>query len=261
MIALIRAELQKLFTTRLWWAMLLSMLAYTGVNLGFIVGFAGVEPTPGAPGIPERDTIQFQQIAWTVGASSAIFVMILGIVMMTAEYRYQTITGTFLTTPRRGRVIAAKLLAGVLVGLLYGVATLLLTAAVVIPSVAASGGEVALVDNGIPRIALGVVAAITLYTLFGIGLGALIRNQIAAILAGIGWVFIVETIFNLVPPLRPVGKWTPQGASNALINVNFDTGFGELELLPMWAGAAVLVGYALLFALVASLTTVRRDIT
>jgi len=261
MIALVRAELQKLFTTRLWWAMLIAMLLYTGANVGLITAVAGVETAQGASGVPGRDTIHFQQLVWSLGVGATVFTMIVGIVMMTAEYRYQTVTGTFLVTPRRGRVVAAKLLAGVVVGVLYGLATLLLTAAVVIPAVMLSGGEVVLFGEGVPRIMLGVLAALTLYVLFGIGLGALIRNQVGAIIGGIVWVFLIEALLANLPPLQTVGKWTPGGAANSLINVRIDTGFGEADLLPAWAGAAVLIGYAVIFSLVASQTTVRRDIT
>ncbi|GAA5050502.1 ABC-type transport system involved in multi-copper enzyme maturation permease subunit [Thermocatellispora tengchongensis] len=261
MVALVRAELQKLFTTRLWWVMLISALLYSGFVLVLVTAFAGVSGSPGVPASPGRDTPEYQQLAWSSGSAATLFVMILGIVMVTAEYRYQTITGTFLTTPRRGRVVTAKLLAGLVVGVLFGLATLALTAVVVIPAVSLSGGEVTLTDHGIPRIAGGVLASVALYALFGIGLGALIRNQIGAIMAGVAWVFVVEAILAVVPALRTVGKWTPGGASNALINVNVNTGLGEFDLLPAWGGAAVLVAYALLFAAVASLTTLRRDIT
>lgn len=261
MIALVRAELQKLFTTRLWWAMLIAMLLYTGANVGLITAVAGVETAQGASGVPGRDTVHFQQLVWSLGVGATVFTMIVGIVMMTAEYRYQTVTGTFLVTPRRGRVVAAKLLAGVVVGVLYGLATLLLTAAVVIPAVMLSGGEVVLFGEGVPRIMLGVLAALTLYVLFGIGLGALIRNQVGAIIGGIVWVFLIEALLANLPPLQTVGKWTPGGAANSLINVRIDTGFGEADLLPAWAAAAVLIGYAVIFSLVASQTTVRRDIT
>nr|BFE78938.1 hypothetical protein GCM10020093_015390 [Planobispora longispora] len=148
--ALVRSELQKLFTTRLWWIMLLVMLLFTGITLAVTIGFAGVEGGQGAPALPGRETLEFQQAAWTAGAGSSIFVMVLGIIMMTGEYRYQTITTTFLTTPRRGRVVTAKLIAGLLVGVLFGLASLLLTAAAVIPAVLIAGGEVALLDGGIP---------------------------------------------------------------------------------------------------------------
>lgn len=257
---LVRAELQKLFTTRLWWVMMVSMLAYAGLSLGVFIAFAGQAGQGGGPALPGRDSIEFQRVIWGSGLSGAIFPMILGIVMMTSEYRYQTITTTFLTTPRRERVIAAKLGAGVLVGLLFGIAVMLLTALAVIPAVNLSGGTFTFTDPYVLRATGAVPAALALYTLFGIGLGALIRNQIGAILAAVGWVFIVEALLTAIPPLQPVGKWTPGGAANSLL-ATIDVGFGASRLLPAWAGALVLAGYALVFAAVASVTTIRRDVT
>ncbi|MFI6317890.1 ABC transporter permease [Nonomuraea sp. NPDC050556] len=257
---LVRAELQKLFTTRLWWVMMLSMLAYAGLSLGVFIAFAGQAGQGGGPALPSRDSLDFQRVIWGSGLSGAIFPMILGIVMMTSEYRYQTITTTFLTTPRRERVVAAKLGAGVLVGLLFGIAVMLLTALAVIPAVQLSGGSFAFTDPYVLRATGAVPAALALYTLFGIGLGALIRNQIGAILAAVGWVFIVEALLTAIPPLQPVGKWTPGGAANSLL-ATIDVGFGASRLLPAWAGALVLAGYALVFAAVASMTTIRRDVT
>ncbi len=69
--------------------------------------------------------------------------------------------------------------------------------------------------------------------------------------------FIVEGLVNAIPALQPVGKWTPGGAAGAVTNSGVDLGLGTDYLLPAWAGAVVLLGYALL----ASATTIRRDIT
>ncbi|WP_036319729.1 ABC transporter permease [Microbispora sp. ATCC PTA-5024] len=260
MTALIRAELQKLFTTRLWWVLLLVMLLLIALFLGFAIAFAGVTQN-GAAGLPARDTPQWAQLAWGSGSSGTILVTILGVVMMTAEYRYQTITGTFLTTPRRFPVVAAKLLAGVIAGLLFGVAVLLLEAVTVIPAVILSGGTFSPSASHLPQTTVGLLAAFALYALFGIGLGALVRNQVAAIVGAVVWTYVIEQILTAIPVLQPVGRWLPAGAAQALMRMDLDTGLGRPDLLPAWGGALVLAGYALLFAAVASATTVRRDIT
>ncbi|WP_067171598.1 ABC transporter permease [Microtetraspora niveoalba] len=258
MIGLVRAELLKLSTTRLWWVMLLSTVFFIGLSLAFFVGFAGNEPG----GLPPIDTPQWAQVAWSAGSSGRIFVMILGVVMMTSEYRYQTITGTFLTTPRRGRVITAKLGAGLVVGALFALAVLAFTALVVIPAVLIAGGELSLTESRVPQIALGTVASFALYTILGIALGALVRNQIAGIVGAVAWAYIIESVFLAIPALQVVGKWFPGGAAQALMSIDVDTGMGTGgDMLPAWGGAAVLVGYAVVFAVVANVTTVRRDIT
>ncbi len=75
------------------------------------------------------------------------------------------------------------------------------------------------------------------------------------------WTYIVEPILSGIPVLQVVGKWLPGGAASALMNIDIDTGLGRPDLLPAWGGALILVAYGLLFAAVASATTVRRDIT
>ncbi|GAB3206644.1 ABC transporter permease [Marinactinospora thermotolerans] len=254
MTGLVKAELRKFFSTRLWWIMLLVVLAWTGLGLSLSIALAGME------GQPARDTVEFQQMAWIYGGGTSSFTMILGIVMMTSEYRHRTFNSTFLVTPVRGRVIVAKLVTGLLVGLLFGAAVMTLTAAAVIPATLTAGGEFSPFANEIPRMTAGVVAAITLYVLLGIGLGALIRNQVGAIMTGIVWTFLLETIVVSVPGLQEFGKWTPGGVTTALYDTGADFGFGAAEVLPMGTAVALLTGYALLFSLIASFTTVRRDL-
>ncbi|WP_432933723.1 ABC transporter permease [Microbispora sp. CA-135349] len=260
MSGLVKAELRKLFTTRLWWIMLLVMLLLAALRLGFLIAFAGVEQNGAA--LPARDSAQWAETAWSAGAAGGIFAMILGVVLVTSEYRYQTITGTFLATPRRNRVIVAKLVAGLLVGALFSLAVLVFQAATVIPAVTLSGGEFSLSASRIPQISLGILMTLALYAVFGIGLGALVRNQIAGIIGAIVWAYVIENIFIGIPALQSVGKWLPGGAAQALLSIDLDVaGLGVPEWLPAWAGALVLIGYGLLFAAVATATTVRRDIT
>ncbi|WP_433501343.1 ABC transporter permease [Sphaerimonospora sp. CA-214678] len=260
MIKLVKAELQKLFTTRLWWILLLVMLLLVGVFLVIFIVVAGIENNGAS--FPGRDTPEWAQMVWASGVQMGwIMVMVLGVVMMTSEYRYQTITGTLLTTPRRGQVVAGKLITGLVVGALFALALLVFQAIVVIPTVLISGGGLDLSASHIPQISVGIVVSMALYALFGIGLGALVRNQVAGIVIAVVWTYIVEPILSGIPVLQVVGKWLPGGAAQSLMSIDVDTGFGRPDLLPAWGGALILVAYGLLFAAVASATTLRRDIT
>ncbi|WP_424532234.1 ABC transporter permease [Sphaerisporangium viridialbum] len=250
MIRLVRAELLKVFTTRMVWGMLALSLCFTAIGL---VALSVLSGGPGAPALTEPDGVRnlFSQ-----AGSGLVFAFVIGTLMITGEYRFQTITYTFLVTPRRERVIAAKLMTCAVVGLLFGLAGIVLAFAVGIPALLIKGASLSLIGGDVARVCAGVAAAMALYTILGLALGSLLRNQVAAIVVGVAWVYVLESL--LVALLPSVGKWLPGGAAQAVYGVSSPLGG---DYLPAWAGAALLVGYAAAFAIVASATTIRRDIT
>ncbi|MEV7968642.1 ABC transporter permease [Sphaerisporangium sp. NPDC088356] len=250
MIRLVRAELLKVFTTRMVWGMLALSLCFTAIGLAALSFLSG---SPGAPSLTEHDGVRnlFSQ-----AGSGLVFAFVVGTLVITGEYRFQTITYTFLATPRRERVVAAKLVACAVVGLLFGLAGIVLSFAVGVPALVIKGGSLSLIGGDVARVCAGVVAVMALYAILGLALGSLLRNQVAAIVVGVAWVYVLESL--LVVLLPSVGKWLPGGAAQAVYGVSSPIGGGYL---PAWAGAALLVGYAAVFATVASATTIRRDIT
>lgn len=261
--SLVRAELLKIRTTRLWWALLLGAVLFTAFGAGFTAGFAGVEGSagPGGQALPPVESPMLLRSVYGSGFSGAyLFALILGVTGMTGEYRYLTITPTFLGAPRRHPVVLAKLMAHLVVGVVYGVVcalTAILVGGVII--VGFKGGELGLTADGVPR-AVGLsILAVALWTLLGIGLGTLIKNQIAAILTGVLIAFLVEPLLGLLFNSLDleIGKFLPTSASNALLS-GFTGGAAQLD---WWAGGLVLLGYALVFAAVGVASSVRRDIT
>ena len=261
-LGLLRSELTKVLTTRLWWGLLIGVVIYTGLQAAATAGFAGVDPGAGqseTPGLDEPETIR-SVYATAAFTGSYIFALVLGVTGMTGEYRYQTITPTFLATPRRARVVWGKAGAHLLVGVGYGVmATVvaLLAGAVVI---AIRGYDLGLGTPGLWRAVLLGVLAVGLWTLLGLGVGTLIRNQVAAILVALAVAFIVEPLAGLAlsaADLDDIAKFLPSSASSAMTSPVSSF----VDLLPWWAGGLVMVGYAVLFAAGGVLLTVRRDIT
>jgi hypothetical protein len=124
MARLVAAEWLKLRTTRILWGavpavVLLSAVAVAGLVLSSeVAGVALLEPTEGV-----------RNAALHLTSTGATLVMVLGIIISAGEYRTQTATDTFLTTPRRSRVVAAKLAIGGILGLGLGA----LSAAVGVP--------------------------------------------------------------------------------------------------------------------------------
>lgn len=261
-VPLVRSEIKKITSTRLWWALLIGGLLFTAISAGAAAGFAGVDPGAGQPATPGLETSEAVRSVYAGSTFSGmyIFAVILGITGMTGEYRYKTITPTFLATPRRSRVVVAKMLAHLGVGVLFGVAAL--GAALVV------GGAVTTVrgyDLGLDADRLWsscalAVLAVAMWTILGIGIGTLVRNQVFAILLAVLVTFLIEPLvsFGLARLDREsIGKYLPGNASTALTS----PGNSIVEYLDWWAGGLVLLAYTLVLAGLGMLLSVRRDVT
>ena len=188
---------------------------------------------------------------------AAIFTLIFGILAVAGEYRHSTISGTYLSSPRRGRVIAAKLtvyaVTGAAAGLVCSGAALAAAAA----WWAERGGHLQLSAADTWLTLLGGVAANGALAAIGVGLGALIRNPAAAIAAALAWFALIEGIAGQLLG-SSLARWLPLYASEALGRSNLSA---TDRLLPQWGGGLMLLAYAAVFATAAVFTTLRRDVT
>ncbi|HEY0447666.1 ABC transporter permease subunit [Actinophytocola sp.] len=193
--------------------------------------------------------------AYSMAQQGYLFAMIMGVLVVAGEYRHQTITWALLVTPRRERVIAGKLVACGVLGLLTGLAAVVVT--VPVAALLLAGAGYPAWAPGVPVALAGSVLSTLLWTMFGGALGALLRNQVAAIVVAFGWFFYAE--WALVALVPAVGRWTPTGAAKAV------SGWTPVDvagpLLPMWAGGLVFLGYTAAAAAVATAVSVRRDVT
>ncbi len=260
--ALARSELKKILTTRLWWGLLLGAIGWTILWAVLSAAFAGVEPGGGQPASPPLDTAEAIRSVYAAAAFTGayIFAMILGITGMTGEYRYQTITPTFLVHPKRQDVVGAKMIAHLVVGLGFGVVGVLTAVVSGGVTILARGFELGFGLEGVwSSIGLTVVA-VALWTLVGIGIGTLIRNQIAAILTAVFITFLVEPLLSFAlnaADLGSVAKYLPTSASTALLSPA-EVG---VEYLAWWQGGLLLLVYALVFAGLGLALSVRRDVS
>lgn len=261
MTALLRAEVEKLRTVWSTWVLLGICALATGA-IGALVAYAprghdlqsALRPPPGTAG-------WFDEVfaAMSLGQD---FALVLGVLMVTGEYRHRTVTATYLGEPRRGRVTAAKLLvavaAGLAVGLVAAAAALLLGTGLV----AAGNGSAAAMLGEYRQIVPGVLAAAVLFAAYGVGLGALLKNQVTALVTGLGLTAVVEPILVAVWP--SFGHWLPNQAAQSLHAATASArglGDGFAGLLPWWQGALLLVAYGVVLAAAGSLTTLRSDVT
>jgi ABC-2 type transport system permease protein len=245
MARLVAAEWLKLRTTRILWGtvpavVLLSAVAVAGLVLSSeVASVALLEPTEGV-----------RNAALHLTSTGAVLVMVLGIIISAGEYRTQTATDTFLTTPRRSRVVAAKLAIGGILGLGLGG----ISAAVGLPVAylwfEAEEAAFPAGDQEVWLILGGVVLYASLFTILGVAFGSLVRNQVVAIVSALTFVLLVEQL--LTQAGASIAEWLPGNAGAAIVRT-------PGEFLDPGAGAVLLLAYALAIALAGALVVARRD--
>ena len=248
---LIRAEFTKLATTRLIYGLTAAMAAFAALTVVANVIIAGEQGDPlSAYSLP---VLVAGPVTLLSGAA-----LLLGILGMAGEFRHQTVTQTFLVTPHRGRVVAAKLVAYPLTGIALALVILAFTAAVATGWLAAKGITPSLVGAigvALGHVLLGAVLAAGLCALIGVGVAALVRNQVAALVGVAVWALVVEgLLMSLLNIPSSLAKWLPSAAAAALTN----PGGAHLSRL---AGTLLLAAYALALAAAGTRLVVRRDIT
>jgi ABC-2 type transport system permease protein len=243
MIDLVAAEWLKLRTTRLLYGTIPAAVALSFAAVaGAVLSADGAEELESTAGI--RDTL-------SVTGTGAILVLVVGIIISAGEYRHGTAADTFLTTPRRSRVAAAKLTLGAGVGLAAGVITSLACVGIASLLYTVEGATFPFGDTEVWAILAGALAYTTLFAILGVALGVLIRNQVLAIAAALAWLAVIEhTLVTLVPDL---GRWLPVAAGQAMVRTNLD------DLLSPLAATVLLTTYAAVIAAAGIRVAATRD--
>lgn len=248
MSALLRAELLKLRTTRTALGLLGAMFAL--VVFAVLLHGLGV-------GVENADSAS-DQLTIVLGPGErlgVLFAALLGAMSMTAEIRHGTIRPTFLVTPWRERVVAAKLGACFLTGAVFGL---------VAGATAAAAGTVAFWTRGIDvlldggdylLLIAGTAGAAALWAAIGVGVGAVARNQVPALIGVCAWLLFVEgLLIGDVADISAIGRYAPGAAAGAV------TGQDPGTLLAPAVALALLALYAAAATVVGALATSRRDV-
>ena len=262
--SLVPAEFLRFFGTRLWLLHLAAALA-CGLGLVGLVAVVGPENSdPPLPplGSPEGAGVLLQFVQMTLFVPAA-----LGTFAITSEFRHRTIGSTFLAEPRRGRVMAAKLTVHGVIGLAYGVILAAGAGAALWIGSLLHGTTVGLAAGDLVSTLTRIAVAAAVHMLLGVTIGALVRHQIAGLVVVAGYFYLLEPMLMLLPGVNQIYGVLPGGAAAALTRSSWlsemvaqQLGGTSALLLPAWAGAAVLAGYALVAAIAAVWWPLRRDL-
>ena len=248
MIRLVHAEFVKLRTTQVWFWLLLAALGLAALLTIAPIASGNIE---GSGDLADL---------FTGAATSYLPVFVLGVLGVTTEYRYQTITPTVLTTPARWALVTAKMITYLLVGAAYAALCLILQLAISVPWLSAKDIDVTLGSNHVPRALVSVFAVVVLFGIVGVGFGALLKNQIVAVSVGVIVIQVINPLLGAIPKVRAVFPYTPFGGVSALLNSGERRADG-FTLLTHWGGAVVLALWAFIPAAIGAAYTMNRDIT
>jgi ABC-type transport system involved in multi-copper enzyme maturation permease subunit len=245
---LVRAELLKVRSTRLWIGMLLGALGFTALVTLLLLSVMRSADAAQAGLRPIVSADDLRAFVFTV-AGAMPFVLVLAATMATTEFRYGTAALTYLATPSRARVLAGKSAAAAVVGFALGVAAAALGLVVAVIWLAAHGDAVPF-----DATVLGALGQVGLHAAYGallaVAFGALVRSQLVSILGLLGWLFILEPIATAIVPT--LAKWTPFAGVEPLF------GSGTTPTAPLfgWSGALLLV---VLYVAVLSVAAVAAE--
>ena len=183
-----------------------------------------------------------------------LFAALLGAMSITVEFRHGTIRPTFLATPRRGRVVAAKVGVSMLVGVPFGLMAAAVAAGVGSASLAARGLETRLDGGDYALLLVGSAAGAGLWAAIGVGLGAVVRNQVPTVVGICTWLLFVEGLLFGDIGLGNVGRFLPGSLAKAA------SGQDPMTLLAPGLAAVLLALYAAAAAAAGWAATTRRDV-
>jgi ABC-type transport system involved in multi-copper enzyme maturation permease subunit len=249
---LIAGEFGKVLSTRLWLWLLLASAGVAALYASLNIAFADNTVT-----FP-LSTPEGQQTLFGVAAGAAKpLAAVLGAVGLTGEFRHRTVTATFLATPHRGRVVVAKLATHAVIGAAYGLVCTVVVAVIALAWLPAKGIDVSLTGNGLPSRIAGGILAVAIFAMIGVGLGALLREQVATVVTLLVYLYVVEPIVTRIPALSDWTIYLPGPAGSSLTGIALT----NQTFLSAWQGALVLTGYGMAFAAAGVYLAMRRDVT
>ncbi len=187
---LVKVELRKMFDTRSGFWMLISIGVLSVLATGAVIIFA-----------PDSD-LTYDAFATAIGFPVSVILPMIAILGVTSEWSQRSGLTTFTLVPRRGRVIVAKAMGIVLVGVVSMAIAL---------AVGAAGNVVGSAINGtdaIWDISLMNAGEILLANLVGMAigftLGVVLRNSAAAI---VGYFVVSLVLPGILALLASVREW------------------------------------------------------
>ena len=239
MIRLVGAELFKQRTTRTFYGLMGGAVA-----LVLVISVLG-----SALGDFKHERHPLENLV-NIGGLSQVFAVVIGVLAVTTEYRHGTITPTLLAVPDRAKLVIGKLVAALLIGFVLGLACIGVVVVVALLIFSGRGISSGASGSDVVRFLAGGAVSAALNAAFGVGLGAIVRNQVGAVIGVLVWGFVLEPLIGLIPGLKDVvPKWGLGGISNEVAGTSSTAhAFGQVPAGLVFAGyCAICVALGIAF--------------
>ena len=232
LVRLVTVELRKMVDTRagLWLLVVMSAISAVVVTVFLVWGPA--------------DEATFSTLLSLASFPLLVLLPIIGIMAATSEWSQRTGLVTFTLEPRRGRVITAKVVAAVLLGLVVTASAFVAAALANVIGASTSDASGAW-DVGWPTV-LGLTLAFAIFVLQGLAFGFLFLNTPFAIVASLVLPTVWSIATSLVSSIETASRWldlnrvTEPLMSGTMTGESWGqlaTSFGVWVLLPLAVGS------------------------
>ena len=255
LLALIVSEYRKAMSTAAWWALLLPA-ALISLLIGFIVAKTG--------GLSYTAPMA---LALALEIFGSKFAAIFGVVCASAEYQHRTITTSHLVSSGRPQLLVAKALFAAAVGAGYAVVCSLFAVLGILTGEPSSSEDL---GNTVGVVVVAMVV-FALWSVLGVGLGALLASQLGAIVGLLLYLLFVEGVLSFAAKLGGFdhfGDYLPGGAAAASLSTlasSSESGLGALfntaEQLPWGISLIIFFVYTALIYAAGMAVAQARDIT
>jgi hypothetical protein len=253
MINLIKSEVLKIRSTQVWIWMLVLAVVFTG-----LVSIA--TSVDAVDSYHQGSPVDYYQL-FTASGQAGFALMVLGILGLTTEFRHKTITPTLLATPNRWQLMGGKVASYVVFSVLYSVVCVVINFAVAITWLSIKNVPLEY-GHGVAGGVLKAFVSLVLLGVFGLGVGALIRNQAAAMVFGIVYFTVLSFLLASIPVIRRVYLFEPAGAVAAFTsNGRIDGRFTDIVILSPLVALAVLVAWCVVVVWGGTMLGLKRDIS
>ena len=261
MTAALRYEIVRLRTLRSTWWLLVGAIVANGL-ISFGLSWAARTTNLGAEGL-----------AWAItgGGSfaplplTAVFAGLVGVFCFGHEYRYGTIRAALTAVPRRGALLAAKIIVTTVWSFLLAIVCGAVGWAVAIITAGNHMSQYGIGDDSVGRVLVGFVLLTMMWGLVGLAFAGLFRNLPAALVLLLLIPLVIESILAvilfLVPALDSIQwltKYLPFTAGQQMVATDTSFGDGPDVFGPLGGGITFGV-FALLLLIGCALSFSRRD--